>query len=417
MDPIDRPRLRPVEAFPVHEEGNTFVVLRDPQQYAPPLMIAPAAYFILSHFDGRHSLLDIQEAYCRRFGQILFSEDLKQIVDLLDDHGYLYGGSFGEKQAKIAEEFRLQPVRVAAHAGTVYRAEPNELKLQLKRYFQEPDGPGQPNGVSESPTPRAIVAPHIDFHRGGPAYAWAYKPLAECPGADLYVLLGTSHCGGDHPFTATLKDFATPLGAVETDKEFVQELQERSAGDLFAEEPLHRTEHSLEFQVVYLRYVAELRAEWAAEAKPFKIVPLLVSSFHQMVRNRTLPESDPRTGSILTVLRELIARERRRVCIVAGVDFAHVGMQFGDSEPLTAEFLRWVEDEDRLLIEKLSQVDAAGFFHEIAKDQDRRRICGFSPLYSLIHLLDGSRGRCLKYSQAFTKETGSAVTFASLIFD
>ena len=56
------------------------------------------------------------------------------------------------------------------------------------------------------------------------------------------------------------------------------------------------------------------------------------------------------------------------------------------------------------------------FFNEIAKDQDKRRICGFSPLYSLIHLLDGARGNHLKYSQAFTPETGSAVTFTSLIF-
>ena len=58
-----------------------------------------------------------------------------------------------------------------------------------------------------------------------------------------------------------------------------------------------------------------------------------------------------------------------------------------------------------------------GFFNEIAKDQDRRRICGFSPLYSLIHLLNGSRGKTLNYDQAFTPETGSAVTFASMIFE
>ena len=65
---------------------------------------------------------------------------------------------------------------------------------------------------------------------------------------------------------------------------------------------------------------------------------------------------------------------------------------------------------------RLEQLDAPGFFQAIAKDQDKRRICGFSPLYSLIHLLDGAQGKHLKYSQAFTPETGSAVTFTSLIF-
>jgi hypothetical protein len=65
----------------------------------------------------------------------------------------------------------------------------------------------------------------------------------------------------------------------------------------------------------------------------------------------------------------------------------------------------------------LAALDAAGFFNAIAKDQDRRRICGFSPLYSLIHLLDGAQGQHLKYSQALTPETGSAVTFTSMIFE
>jgi len=26
---------------------------------------------------------------------------------------------------------------------------------------------------------RGVIAPHIDFHRGGPAYAWAYRDVAE----------------------------------------------------------------------------------------------------------------------------------------------------------------------------------------------------------------------------------------------
>jgi hypothetical protein len=68
-------------------------------------------------------------------------------------------------------------------------------------------------------------------------------------------------------------------------------------------------------------------------------------------------------------------------------------------------------------IEKLAVSDAEGFFHEIAKDQDRRRVCGFSPLYSLAYLMRGRQGRLLKYDQAFTQATGSAVTFTSMVYD
>ena len=70
-----------------------------------------------------------------------------------------------------------------------------------------------------------------------------------------------------------------------------------------------------------------------------------------------------------------------------------------------------------MLVDRLIELDAPGFFNEIAKDQDKRKICGFAPLYSLIHLLDGARGNHLNYGQAFTPETGSAVTFTSVVFE
>ena len=38
-------------------------------------------------------------------------------------------------------------------------------------------------------------------------------------------------------------------------------------------------------------------------------------------------------GKFLDGLRELVRKDRREVCLVAGVDLAHVGRQFGDREP------------------------------------------------------------------------------------
>jgi AmmeMemoRadiSam system protein B len=170
--------------------------------------------------------------------------------------------------------------------------------------------------------------------------------------------------------------------------------------------------------VVLLKYAAQLRAALAQEPeRPFKIVPILVSSFHSSVIRQSLPESDIAVQRFLSALRELAHREMRRVCFVAGVDLAHVGREFGDREPVTEDFLKWVESEDHKLLERLAALDAPGFFHEVAKDQDKRKICGFAPLYSLIHLLGDTIGDHLKYSQAFTPETGSAVTFTSMTFE
>ena len=412
------PRLRPVEAFPVQQDGSTLIYLKDPLNLATPLGVSPVGYFIMSHFDGSHSFVDIQEVYSKQFGSLLLSDELKKFIEMLDQHYYLLSERFLTYRTRIVEEFRRQSTRAPAHVGGVYPQDPTGLKAQLDGYFLAPDGPGVPKQEIQTKTPRAVVAPHIDFHRGGPAYAWAYKSLAESDGADLYILLGTSHCGGEHPFILTLKDFETPLGAVQTDKHFVNRLQEKCKENLFADEYLHRSEHSLEFQVVFLKYLAQRRAELAGHGeRPYKIVPILVSSFHPMVLNHTLPEKSSPVGTFLRAVRELAERETRQVCFIAGVDLAHVGRQFGDREPITDDFLEWVETEDHQLIGRLATLDAPGFFHEVAKDQDKRRICGFSPLYSLIHLLDGTQGKILKYSQAFTPATGSAVTFISMVFD
>jgi AmmeMemoRadiSam system protein B len=414
----ERPRARPVEAFPVQREGKTIVYLKDPMNFATPLGISPAGYFVFAHLDGRHSFIDIQEAYAKQFGVVLPSEELQKFIEMLDENYYLRSDRFADYQNAAVLDFQRRATRAATHADGVYCSDAAALNKQLDGYFLAAEGPGLPCYDRTAAAPKAIVAPHIDFHRGGPAYACAYKPLAESGGADLFILLGTSHCGGENPFILTRKDFETPLGLVNTDGNFVDALQERCSENLFADEYLHRGEHSLEFQVVFLKYVAKRRAELTGTPeRPFKIVPILVSSFHTMVVNQTLPEQSPRVGNFLTALRELARSEQREVCFVAGVDLAHVGRQFGDREPITEEFLEWVKAEDARLVERLSALDAAGFFNEIAKDQDKRKICGFSPLYSLIHLLNGTRGKSVKYSQAFTPETASAVTFTSMVFE
>jgi MEMO1 family protein len=417
----DKPRIRSIEAFPVQQDGKTLIYLKDPLNLATPIGISPVGYFLLAHFDGRHSFIDIQAAYNQRFGALLMSDELKGFIGMLDQHHYLESERFEKFYKAVLLEFRRLPTRAPAHVGGGYKSDPVELTAQLDSYFLAPKGPGllsAVNGATASKAPKAIVAPHIDFHRGGPAYAWAYKPLADSAGADLYIILGTSHCSGRTPYILTRKDFETPLGLVETDADFVSRLQAKCADDCFTDEYLHRGEHSIEFQVLFLKYVAQKRAALTGQPeKSFKIVPILVSSFHEMMMSRTLPEQTEAVGMFLRSLREMADGDSRQVCFVAGVDLAHVGRQFGDTEPVTEDFLKWVEAEDRQLVDRLAALDAPGFFNEIAKDQDKRKICGFAPLYSLIHLLDGARGNHLHYGQAFTPETGSAVTFTSLFFE
>src|SRR5690242_1731469 len=196
----NRPKLRPVEAFPVTQDGKTMIYLKDPLNLASPIGLSPVGYFLLMHLDGQHSLVDLQAAYSRQFGSLLLSDELNSFLEMLDEHHYLVTDRFADYQKRVLEEFRRIPTRAPAHVGGVYKAEPGELQRQLDEYFTAAKGPGVPAQDVSAKTPKGIVAPHIDFHRGGPGYAWAYKALAESDGADLYIVLGTSHCGGSHPF-------------------------------------------------------------------------------------------------------------------------------------------------------------------------------------------------------------------------
>jgi len=408
---MDYPKLRPIEAFPVEVENRQRIYIRDPLNYAKDsLLLSYPTYFIISHFDGRHSTLDIQEAFVRQFGDVLSSDKIRELAEQLDQYYYLDSERFARLQQEILDAFRRSPVRDMAHADTCYSAQAEEFTNQLTAFFNGTEGPGLPSPDGQRHPPvRGIIAPHIDLRVGGLCYAWAYKELVERCDADLFILLGTSHYGMSQLFVATEKDYNTPLGPVKTDREFVQALQTNYSGDLFADEILHRTEHSLEFQTLFLQYVFGGKRE-------FTVVPILVSSFHHMVMSETPPEQDPRVAAFLAALRETIARSGRKVCLVAGVDFAHVGQKFGDPGPLTQDFLNWVEAEDRRLIQALEQVAHADFFAQIAKDGDRRRVCGFSPMYTFLHLVEATRGKLLKYDRSFDPTTQSSVSFASLAF-
>jgi AmmeMemoRadiSam system protein B len=98
--------------------------------------------------------------------------------------------------------------------------------------------------------------------------------------------------------------------------------------------------------------------------------------------------------------------------VIASADLAHVGPQFGDPRPLTPGQLREVEEADRRMLSSVEAGDAEGFFREVARDGDRRHICGLPPIFSAMRLLGTHRGRLLRYGQ--WPDPNGTVTFAAL---
>src|SRR5262249_31944280 len=176
------------------------------------------------------------------------------------------------------------------------------------------------------PAVRAIIAPHIDFHRGGPAYTWAYRELAERSQADLFVIFGTCHSGMEHPFALTRKDYASPLGDAPVDRAFGAALGERARQDCFGSELAHRMEHSIEFQAVFLRYLY-------ASRRKVTIAPVLASFAHEAMLSGRQPDDDPRVPRFLEAMAETIAASGRRGALLAGARPAPLGARLRDPPP------------------------------------------------------------------------------------
>lgn len=404
---VEYPKLRPVEAFPTEANGRKVLCLRDPTHYAEVVLFVPlAAVEILRHFDGRHSILDIQAAYVRRHGEILFREQVEELIATLDEHYYLESDRFTKHQETLEEEFRQAATRPAFLAGRSYPSDRSELCEVLDQMLHHAEGSaGIPNRVDDPI--RALIAPHIDFMRGGVGYAWAYGGLEQRTDAELFVILGTAHAGTSRPFAACAKDFETPLGPVPTDRALLEELKERCPAVLAADDIAHRTEHSIEFQVLLLQHLI-------GATRPIRILPILCGSLHEWVLAGKLPSDDPEMQSFLEALRDLLHAQEKPVCLIAGADLAHMGARFGDPGEITPDLLGWIERQDRQMLAPVAAGDPDGFFRFVSREQDRRRICGLPPIYTLLHLMRGRTGRLLHYDQA--PDPQGVVTFCSIAF-
>jgi AmmeMemoRadiSam system protein B len=388
------PRLRRCEAYPVRVHGRPLICLRDPDGILDdPVFLPPRTFLIATLLDGRADVVDVQAAYARQTGgELLLSDEVVRVVDELDRLGLLESEAFRRRRADLENQFRAAAVRPAYCAGRSYPADPQTLRADLDRYL---------SAVHEDElaglVPRGVIAPHIDFARGGWCYAWAHRALARFSPRRV-VILGVAHGGAAHPFILTRKPFQTPLGTVPVDQE-VADLLEQRLGDLCAGEFAHRAEHSIEFQVVFLQHVC---------SPPPAIVPLLCG----------LGGDGEPSARQLSAVEDLVealrvGRAGGDLAILASVDFSHVGPRFGDPEPADQALAVATAAGDRVLLDAICAGDAERFWAEVSRDGNPRRVDAVWPVYVALRVLHPCRGRLLRYGQA-PDPAGGLVSFASV---
>ena len=73
-------------------------------------------------------------------------------------------------------------------------------------------------------------------------------------------------------------------------------------------------------------------------------------------------------------------------------------------------------EKDREMLNYVTDGDPEGFSKYVINEEDERRICGFPCLFTFLQFISGQRGEILSHSNCQIDDSGSFVTYASLVF-
>ena len=401
---IQRPCLRTVEAIPVEADGARAVALRDPLGFAENVVVLPGVTpLVAAMFDGEHTLDQIKIALELRLNSTVDYATIRHLAENLDAACFLEGETFEAHKKNVIDEFNRCPTRESLLTGRSLPDDPTQIREQIDGFFAQAAGEGM--APLEASSLVAVISPHIDFERGASTYAHAYAPLAKSD-ADTFFIIGTLHAGESYEIALTEKSYRTPLGTCQTDTELVGHIAREIGVDFHQNQIAHRTEHSIELQVIMLQYLF-------GGKRDIRIVPILIGYF-PVDGTVPTPENVEAITHLTKFLRDTLTERGSKAVLIAGADFAHVGSQFGDDLELTQEYLAEVQRADKTLIENR---DAEGFYQANRSTGDRYRVCGTGAIYVLLKSLPSASGTLLQYRQCHTVEASSCVTVASMAFN
>jgi AmmeMemoRadiSam system protein B len=207
----------------------------------------------------------------------------------------------------------MDALRPAAVAGMFYPGSPASLAGDVRRLLAEASCTG-------ARLPKALVVPHAGYVYSGGVAAAAYARLArQAQAIRRVVLLGPAHRvavrGLAVPDAAA---FATPLGAVEVDRDAIRAVLALPQVRISA--AAHAAEHSLEVQLPFLQALLD----------DFRIVPLVVGGGSAERILALDPVLDHEQACGATPLNGLLVCARRRGLVPELLDLRNSGDTAGD---------------------------------------------------------------------------------------
>ena len=397
--PDSRPRLRYGLAAKPH--GDRDVALHDTLGVGRPVVVSRLAVEVARRFDGESTVAEIAAEVRAEFAFAEISPDV--IAGLA---------------AALDDALLLDSPKLLAHLDTPIRKpgclapfgeNPGAFREQLAGLFAEAGMPGErPGSHRPSGRLRAVLAPHMDYGRGNVTYGHAFKELVENSDARVFVIVGTSHYSPSR-FSLSRQHFDTPLGLVDTDQDYVGRIVDHYGDGLLNDPVAHVPEHSIELEVALLQFLL-------AGRRPFRIVPLLTGSIHDLVMGKEDPGGADDVARMVAALREAEAACPDPVCYVISGDLAHIGPKFGDERKAEGPWLAESRTKDAAILKTFDAADPAAFFGVIAGEENRRRICGLSPAWLTLAATRPTAGKVLHYQQYVHPKGHESVSFAAAAF-
>ncbi len=398
------PKLRTdIEVIPANYQGKSGIIVKDPLGLIKePIFLHGNILEFMGLINGKREKRDIQLAIIRLKGGILIGmEEVERILKDLDTMFLLDSERYRQAREEIIKGYSLLQVRCAALAGHSYPEDRAELERYLHTFLSQEKPSAQ---ELKNKNIYALVAPHIELQSGSAVYSAAYGAVRHLAPKRI-ILMGTGHNIAEGFVSVTEKIFETPLGTVNTNRDLIRKLKKKGKGVISAHDMAHRSEHSLEIQLLFLQYLF---------GSEFALVPLLFGSFQNVLHQASRPSEIPGMMNFLEGLKQYLSENMKDTLIAAGVDLSHIGPKFGHHQ--AALTMRpEAKRHDQAVIEAVCRGDVKSLWEVVSGSNDRFNVCGFSTLACLLEILPDCAGTLLGYDTYNEEQTNSAVSFAAVV--
>lgn len=303
-------------------------LLRDPSNLGGQSMVVPPQILVLlAQCQGEDTLTEIFE---KLKVPAEAQQQLEQMLVKMDEMGYFWGPI-----AEDLERKKLEQIRAAGRFALGDDQRKPEIATQLREFIvsslaetEDPDL-GQPVA--------GVVAPHLDYGRGRPTYAAAYKCLET--GArtrpDRVVVLGTNHFGIGDGVVMTEFGFETPFGPVNPDVGVLERLRDAFGEKLFKDQLDFLGEHSVALHLPWIQHL-------------YGDVPVVVALVPDPISG-LLEDDGGRVGTLefANALKDILKQAGGHTLFVSSADLSHRGPQFGDQRAVDTAQKHQIEQYDR----------------------------------------------------------------------